>query len=206
MNRCKRTITLLLGVCLALGALPACEGTKSQADTSEDDDKSDKGKKKKKKDKGDKGKSDKKDEAKKEAVLDRLKTFKASKPGHEPYDSILLTNRAHEAKLDDVSGEPRPLPPTYTDVLIEDMRRVGELKLSMGKIEAPLTRAQLEQLVAFYAATDAGKIPGYRPFTHKEFITGLSEDDRKRLVDELEAHLKNGYAAAVLVPEHERDK
>jgi hypothetical protein len=85
-----------------------------------------------------------------------------------------------------------PLPPTRVDVFLADLRLVGfvdVLGIDIAK-EKP-GAAEIEKLLDFYAKTDAGKLRGYRPYTPKAFIGGLSAEQRSVLAGEVAAHLRS---------------
>ncbi|MBI4952203.1 MAG: hypothetical protein HY908_09225 [Myxococcales bacterium] len=133
-----------------------------------------------------------------ETVLGRIESFKAAnvdKGSPEPYDGIKLANEAKAAGLDTpVAAGARELPPTLTDALLYDFRLVGFLDLKLPKFDKTVTEEQMQQVVDFFAKTEWKKLRGLRPQTHKQFIDGLSEADRKQLAKEAAAWAQaNGF-------------
>ncbi|MCC6521188.1 MAG: hypothetical protein IT373_00870 [Polyangiaceae bacterium] len=125
-----------------------------------------------------------------ETVLGRIESFKANvdKGSPEPYDGIKLANEAKATGLDTpVAAGARELPPTLTDALLYDFRLVAFLDLKLPKFDKTVTEEQMQQVVDFFAKTEWKKLRGLRPQTHKQFIDGLSEADRKQLAKEATA-------------------
>lgn len=178
-----------IGSLLALSTLmtlPACD---SRSDDKKDDSGDEDGDKKEKKKKKD-------DKKKAKSISSRIDDFKRTKiepEEKEAYDHQLLTNQAKQAGID-TPGVAKELPPTLTDVMLYDFRMIGHRDMELGVIDKSVSEETILKIIGFYASTPPEKIRGYRPYTHKEFIDGLSEDERKQLAKELKAHLdKNGF-------------
>lgn len=83
------------------------------------------------------------------------------------------------------------LPPTLTDVLMCDLRLTANVDLHLGELDGQsVTEQQLTQVIDFYVATPDSQIRGYRPVTHKRFLSTLSAPERTQLAGELIARLR----------------
>ena len=87
----------------------------------------------------------------------------------------------------------KPVPATRTDVLICDVwqRVTMDLKLSVTPKEA--SEEIIKQALNVYLTRRWDDIAGYRPWTHWNFIRGLSAPQREQLAKEIVEYLaKNG--------------
>lgn len=165
-------------------------------------DKSSKSSKDKDKDKDD----DDKESEKKKSVLSGVEKFKAPPCPDtmcEPYDGIQTANSAKAADPSSpLAAGARTLPPTLTDVLVDDIRTIAFYDLKMGKLDAKaITKEQAQKVIDFYASTEWTKLRGFRPWTHKKFIDSLSADDRKKLSEDVVAYLHDkGFKAEDKLP------
>ena len=84
----------------------------------------------------------------------------------------------------------RAVPPTLTDTFIADIwqRITMDLKL---KIEPEnVTDDNVKQAIGIYLTKRWDDIPGYRPWTHFNFISSLKESKRDQLIKEVVAYIK----------------
>ncbi len=120
------------------------------------------------------------DPSKSASMLRRLDTFKAPPFPKERYGGVL----EYESYDYRIRGG-TPVPPTLVDTLVCDFWIVMKKNFQESPDPASVTEAQLARVVDFYLAGDYGRIPGYRPWTHWNFIRGLTEAERTRLVQDI---------------------
>jgi len=145
--------------------------------------------------------SDSSDDSKEEKKKDLLKTLNAFerkkiKPKEdEVYDRIELGNRAFEADVEmpGVTGL-RPLPPTKVDTFIHDVRLLAVRSLKMDPLTEKATKKEIGKVIAFYVKTEPDEIAGLRPYTCKEFVDSLSDDERSLFAKQLAEYIAdNGF-------------
>lgn len=120
------------------------------------------------------------DPSKSASMLRRLDTFKAPPYPKAQYGG-LLEYETYDYRVR--SGT--PVPPTLVDTLVCDFWIVMKKNFKESPDPASVTEEQLARVVDFYLAGEYGRIPGYRPWTHWNFIRGLTESERTRLVQDV---------------------
>jgi hypothetical protein len=120
------------------------------------------------------------DPAESASILRRLETYKAPPYPKERYGG-LLEYETYDYRLR--SGT--PVPPTLTDTLVCDFWIVLRKNFKLNPAPSEATEDQMFQVIEFYRSEDFSKAPGYRPWTHWNFIRGLDEAERQRLVKDI---------------------
>lgn len=118
-------------------------------------------------------------------VLSRIDTYKAppypknASADREPYDYRIRDRK--------------PVPATLPDVLVCDIwqRIIKDLKLNVSSKE--VSAEMIHQAFIIYLSRPWTDMTGYRPWTHYNFIRGLSDAEREALAKEITEYIeKNG--------------
>lgn len=108
-----------------------------------------------------------------------------AKPFEETYEYRVKTNSAN--------------PPSLVDCFICDLNilytRRERFTAYTGNIDEEFTSNKVPaslvaKLLQIYLHNDVTKTPGYRPWTHNQFVNSLSETERSKLSKEIEAYVK----------------
>jgi hypothetical protein len=118
-------------------------------------------------------------------VLPRIEKYKAP-----PYPkSGFLDRETYGYRLQ----SKRPVPPTLTDVLICDVWQRVTMDLKLKSEPQDVSQEVIKQALNVYLTRRWDDIAGYRPWTHWNFIRGLTEPQREALVKEIVEYIgKNG--------------
>ena len=126
-----------------------------------------------------------------EKVLPRIETYHAPslpqnefqhfKMKEEPYDSLVKQGSA--------------VPPTPTDAFICDIRKIMEqfFSINVSDIEG-ISKDEVMKALDFYLTNEWVLIPGYRPWTHWNFVHSLKKREIKTLAKEIVEHMKSNAA------------
>ncbi len=120
------------------------------------------------------------DPSKSVSILRRIETYKA--PAYPTERSGgLLDRETYDYRVSNRT----PVPPTLTDTLVCDLWLVMKRNFQESPSPAEVTEAQLSRVIGIYVSQSSFEIPGYRPWTHWNFIRGLSIEEREKLVKEI---------------------
>jgi len=126
-----------------------------------------------------------------ESVLTRLENYDAPR---YPADTA-ITREAYDARMPRVDRVPATLTDTFVCDLVTTMVRTLDLRgVSIGGLREDHVRRALQ----VYLQREWTKVPGYRPWTHWNFVNGLTDRDREQLVREVASYTR---AKRVACPE-----
>jgi hypothetical protein len=119
--------------------------------------------------------------SKPKSILSRITKYKAPKyPESEYIDRETWDYRK-------ASGAPNP--PTFVDAFICDIWQRITMDLKLEITEEEVTEEIVTQAMQVYLDRDWEKIAGYRPWTHWNFIRGLTPAERAKLATEVVAYI-----------------
>jgi len=87
-----------------------------------------------------------------------------------------------------------PVPPTLVETFICDIWIITDQKLKLRNIDKTYIPNNAVRLaIKYYLTYNWTQIPGFRPWTHWNFVRGLNNKQRERLVSEIVNYIsKNG--------------
>jgi hypothetical protein len=114
------------------------------------------------------------------SVLNQIETYKA--PAYPVQQGDLIDRETYDYRLRD--GAPNP--PSFTDTLICDLwrRMIFDLDIK-GINEHRVTEQDVQRAIRLYIEKDWQHIDGYRPWTHSNFLRGLSTSEKNKLASEV---------------------
>ncbi len=91
-----------------------------------------------------------------------------------------------------------PVPPTKIDAFICDVWLLMNMDLKLAGIKENIVSVlDVNQVLNFYLTSDFGKLRGYRPWTHQNFVKSLTVEQRKALSQEVVKYMSaNGVKEA----------
>ncbi len=118
-------------------------------------------------------------------VLSTIETYQAPPMPRGPFSWLIDIPETYDARLR--SGE--PVPPNLSDTLVEDVKIL--LKHFFPDSSSPPSEAEVARALGLYLHVPWTSLPGYRPWTHWNFVRGLSELERNTLVRQVARRLKD---------------
>lgn len=116
--------------------------------------------------------------------LKKIETYKG--PDFVPTKYILMETYDFRIRKNNYS-----LPPTLTDVFIWDLWKLIKTNLKIDTTPTKINTKIINSTFDIYLQNDYKKIPGFRPWTHMNFIRSLSKIQREKLSDEIVAYIKS---------------
>lgn len=124
-------------------------------------------------------------------VLSRLENFDPTKAGAEP--------KPFEETYDYRAGSNTANPPSLVDCFICDLRILYNQRATFYEFAGHVDEAVTEKsfpasavikLMQIYIKGDVRKTPGYRPWSHRQFVKTLTETEMQKLSKEVESYVK----------------
>jgi hypothetical protein len=123
-----------------------------------------------------------------ESVLTRLENYDAPR---FPADSV-VTREAYDARMPRVDRVPASLTDTFVCDLVTVMVKILDLRgVSIGGLREDHIRRAFQA----FLQRDWTKVPGYRPWTHWNFVNGLTDRDREQLMREVASYTRTKRVA-----------
>ena len=126
-----------------------------------------------------------------ESVLPRIETYHAPPLPENEFEHFKMKKEPYDYLVRKRSATPL----TPTDVFICDIRKIMEqfFSINVSKVEGVSTDEVMKAL-DFYLSNEWVLIPGYRPWTHWNFIHSLKKGEIKTLAKEIVEYMKNNTA------------
>lgn len=122
------------------------------------------------------------------SVIDRIETYKA--PPRPVSPGGLVDRETYDYRLK--NGVPNP--PSFTDTLICDLWQRMTMDLDIKGInQHRVSENDVQRAINVYIEGNWRQIAGYRPWTHSNFLKGLTKSERKKLASEVVRYMaQNG--------------
>lgn len=117
-------------------------------------------------------------------VLLKIETYRAPPLPETPLSRLLGGGETYDARVR--SG--KPVPPTFSDTLVEDVKIL--LRHFFADSSADVGETQVSRALGLYLHVPWTSLPGYRPWTHSNFVKSLSEPERNTLARQIADRLE----------------